>query len=109
MRMRRSFLQWRMSASQASCSFCVHGVDPPSQAPLMLWQPGAGICCPLGENFESCAETMLTAARRAVATKGVITILMSTLLNRKAVYGAQYKTFQTFSLTISAFRTGTKA
>src|SRR5579862_69724 len=55
MRMRRSSRQCVMSASQASCSFWVHGLEPPSHAPFMVKHYGEGICCFCGANFVSWA------------------------------------------------------
>src|SRR3954468_24844991 len=69
-----------MSASHASCSLWVQGLDPPSHSPLIVRQSGTGICCPWGANFESCAGTI---AQRASVRKmqGRKVDLMRTLLD----------------------------
>src|SRR5580704_7138627 len=69
-RMRRSPLQWVMSASHASCSDWLHGFDPPSHSPFIVRHSGAGICWPLGEKCVSWAEQTTLTASKIVATSG---------------------------------------
>src|ERR1035437_11188786 len=95
MRIRRSIRQCRMSVSQASCSFWVQAVDPPSQAPLITRQPGVGICCRSGRKRESWAESVPTIASTTATRKEAMRDFMGALLRT-----AQYKTFQRNSLTV---------
>src|ERR1035437_6216950 len=95
MRIRRSIRQCRMSASQASCSFWVQAIDPPSQAPFITRQPGVGICCRSGRKPESWAESVPTIASTTATRKEAMRDFMGALLRT-----AQYKTFQRNSLTV---------